>query len=147
MKTSEVLDSDKEEFSMLTARQKYALTIFALLDAVSILRSYPEISSIFEYGPELNGLWLVRLIIIASFAFSAIFFMLRRKEALVLYYIQFPLRLLFMMLSFGFIIELFGGVFGSSTYWTAITIVFGLEVLRLVYTIVIHRQLNRNNYV
>ena len=113
MKACEVLDSDKEDFSILTARQKYAVTIFALLDAVSILRAYPEISSIFEYGPELHGLWLIRLIIIASFAFPAVFFMLRRKEALVLYYIQFPLRLLFMMLSFGFVIELFGGVFGS----------------------------------
>ena len=31
MKACEVLDSDKEDFSILTARQKYAVTIFALL--------------------------------------------------------------------------------------------------------------------
>tara|TARA_B110000037_G_C17127850_1_gene509243 strand:+ start:12393 stop:12707 length:315 start_codon:yes stop_codon:yes gene_type:complete len=80
MKASEVLDSDKEYFSILTARQKYALTIFALLDAVSILRAYPEISSIFEYGPELHGLWLIRLIIIASFAFFGCLFYAAQKR-------------------------------------------------------------------
>ena len=82
MKACEVLDSDKEDFSILTARQKYALTIFALLDAVSILRAYPEISSIFEYGPELHGLWLIRLISLRHSHFRLSFLCCAEKRPL-----------------------------------------------------------------
>ncbi len=144
MTEDELVDAELEkDFFSIFSRYKYALIIFALLDGVSLLRSYQEVRYYFEFGTGYSEFSIFRLLIIASFAISAVLFILRKKEAFVLYYVQFSLRILFMMLSFGFLIELFGGLYGSTAYWTMIVLVFVLEIVRLIQTIIIHRKMNK----
>lgn len=124
------------------ARTKYAFTIFGLLDGVSFLRGIDEIYAYFEwfYFDIVN---ITRIILVLSFVVSALFFVLRKKNALIIYYIQFPLRALFLILSFGFIHDILGASFDSNVYNTTLIAILGLELVRLIYSIYLHRKLNR----
>lgn len=142
VKRDDIIDQDnKQDFELFDSRMKYAFTIFALLDVVSFLRGIDFVLNAgFRSIPD-NFLMIARVLLLISFLFSAIFFILRRKHALTIYFFQFPIRLLFMTLSFGFLLHLFGGAYGTIIYWIVINVVFGLELLRLVYSVVLQRKL------
>ncbi|NOQ73745.1 MAG: hypothetical protein GQ574_17185 [Crocinitomix sp.] len=147
MNEDEIIDARPvSDFYGQNPRYKYATSIFALVDGVSVLTLFMLLySNIMDGGfwLQFNFLTFFRILLVVSFAFSSVLFFLRKKEAFVLYYFQFPMRLLFMTMSFSFLIELFGGIYGTTAYWTVIVLVFALEVVRLVLTNLIHRKMNR----
>lgn len=88
----------------------------------------------------MNGLWALDMLLLGSFLFSSYGFIRFRKWALVLSLIQFPLRFLFLVLSFGFLTSipflrlLMGG------YQNVLIVAAVLELGRLIVTIFIFRR-------
>ena len=120
---------------------KRLLTLFGLLDIVTIIRSNRHIihpTSSWTLFPLISACICVTFI---SLVFSAYFLIRQKKAGLWITYGQFPLLISFVVLSFGFLFEvnrLLGE--GSQTYLIIFWVLVGLEVLRLIFTIVIHRR-------
>lgn len=120
---------------------KRLLILFGLLDIVTLVRSYRYIippTLTWTYYPLLA---VGNIAMYVSLVFSAFFLIRQKKEGLWITYGQFPLRIAFVILSFGFLFEL-NRLFsrGSRTYMIIFWILIGLEVLRLIYIIIIHRK-------
>ena len=124
----------------MSAKQynRHFLTVFGLLDAVLIgqylgqaLSANLLIGSL-PIGDAALG-WF-RSFLLISLAFSAVGLVLEKRWALMLSYVQFPFRLIFVMLTFGFLsrISWITSTFGSQT--VLITAII-LEVVRLVICI------------
>jgi hypothetical protein len=116
---------------------KKLLPVFGLLDIITLIRSYKHIiptTMDWTYFP----LMAVgsTLLYIALF-FSAYFLITQKKAGLWLTYAQFPLRLAFGILSFGFLFSA-NHLFNNPAFlfW----ILVGLEALRLIFTIAIHKK-------
>ena len=120
---------------------KKLLILFGILDIVTLVRSYGHVRNLWE---EWNVVpWIVagNLLTYALLIFSAYFLVRQRKLGLWLTYVQFPLRLSFMVLSFAFLMTI-AGLFESNQVIYSIFLwgVWGLEILRLIVTIQIHRK-------
>jgi hypothetical protein len=120
------------------------LIIFALLDAILLGRF---IGSVFHTGlsrelPVLyQALCIARPIFIISLGFSAFGLIVKRKWGFILSYVQFPLRFVFVFLSFGFLSLLMTPRQGAQFINPMIIIAMVLEAFRLVTTIMIHLRI------
>ena len=118
---------------------KRLLILFGLLDIIALIRSYkyfiPQTLT-WTYFPLIA---VGNILIYVSLVFSAFFLLRQNKLGLWITYGQFPLRIAFVILSFGFLFEL-SRLFDkrSQAYMTIFWILIGLEVLRLIFTILIH---------
>lgn len=121
------------------------LVLFAILDAFLLGRLALSVVSPF-FPPESPWWWQARVVLevvfLLSLAFSAFGLATSRKWGFILSYLQFPLRILFMHTTFGFLL-----IYACSAVATGpidlripgvISIV--LECARLVITILIHRR-------
>jgi hypothetical protein len=85
---------------------KRVLTLFGLLDIVTLIRSYRYIippTLTWTYYPLLA---VGNIAMYVSLVFSAFFLIRQKKAGLWVTYGQFPFRLAFVILSFGFLFDL-----------------------------------------
>ncbi len=120
---------------------KRLLSLFGLLDIVTLIRSYRFIippTLTWKYYPLLA---VGNITMYVSLVFSALFLIRQKKIGLLITYGQFPLRLAYVILSFGFLFEI-NRLFDKriESYMIIFWVLIGLEVLRLTYTIIIHRK-------
>jgi hypothetical protein len=116
------------------------LIILGLLDLFSFSQTYKVgliLLDNFKYFPLMNSL---EILLILSFMVSGVLSIMRKKIALVLYYFQMPLRLTFVILTFGFLINIFGFQFNSIGSKVMFILTFLLEIARLIFTIMIHKR-------
>lgn len=125
----------------MTHRMRYAFTIFALLDLVSFLHSFQFLETLLIGEASLDFLRAMELCLIVSFLASSVLFMWRKKKGLLIYFFQLPLRILFMLLSFGFLFDVFGLLVGTAAYLIVLGLVFLLELLRLTYSVFLYGKL------
>jgi hypothetical protein len=116
------------------------LIILGILDLFSFSQTYKVgliLLDNFKYFPLMNSL---EILLILSFMVSGVLSIMRKKIALVLYYFQMPLRLTFVILTFGFLINIFGFQFNSIGSKVMFILTFLLEIARLIFTIMIHKR-------
>ena len=120
---------------------KKLLMLFGLLDIISIIRSYEPITLLLTNLTDLYWLQLLNLALFILLGLSAYFLLNQRKAGLWLAYGQFPLRLGFMVLSFGFLFSLHNILGGhGDTHKILAWILMGFEFVRLFITILIHKK-------
>ena len=134
------------------SRSDIMLIVFGVLDGIALCRTVPILFRTI-YGFSTYGLpsWgpmvvvdILSILLFSSYAVSGFAFLSRKRWAFLLYYCQFPLRLLFFSMSLGFLF-LINKPFGSiPVHYTIAGIVSLAELARLVVTIVIHRRSNKN---
>ena len=124
--------------SAKSAHARNFLTVFGLLDAVLIGRNLSQAAGatlLISSLPIGNAaLAWFRAFLLISLAFSAVGLVLEKRWALTLSYVQFPFRLIFVMLTFGFLSQIpwVTRTFGDQTVLIAAIV---LEVVRLVICI------------
>ena len=82
------------------------LVLFGILDFLTVIQIYELLKNIFNkfyYLPIINT---IEITIIISLLFSGTLSILQKKKALIIYYFQFPFKLAFMILTFGFLLKL-----------------------------------------
>jgi hypothetical protein len=136
---------------------RYSLIILGTLDLVSFYRTYEtglyvwnEILILLEYVFDSKadlwvnilslGISILNLILILLFFVSGLLLIIGKRAGIIVYYFEFPLRLMFITLTFGFVLKLFGIVFGSLLYNLILMLLVGLEILRLIFSIWVRRK-------
>jgi hypothetical protein len=120
---------------------KKLLRLFGLLDIITLVRSYKHIIPRTMAWTNFPLITTAEFLLYASLIFSAYFLLRQNKVGLWLTYGQFPLRLTFVVLSFGFLFtinRLFDNHVGS--YRIIFWVLVGFEILRLIFTIQIHKK-------
>jgi cytochrome c oxidase subunit IV len=118
----------------------YIFVAFGLLDLFSLLRTY-EIGLRMLEGIDRSSLILIaNLLVIASLPVSAILWMTFKRIGVIIYYYQFPFRLLTFVLTFGFLLKISKAPSHSWEDCSLIILVFALEFLRLAFAIKTHRK-------
>ncbi len=120
---------------------KKLLPLFGILDIITLIRSYEHLipsSTAWINSPLIT---IASSVLYTSLIFSAYFLIRKQKIGLWLTYFQFPLRMAFLVLSFGFLL-ITARFFNdrSTIYSIMMWFVIGLEVVRLIITIVIHKK-------
>lgn len=87
---------------------------------------------------------ILEILLIISLIGSGVLSILRKKISLIIYYTQIPLRLAFMILTFGFLFKLFGLQYDSIGYKILVGLTFLLEIARLTFSIMIHKRKFKN---
>jgi hypothetical protein len=119
---------------------KRILIVFGLLDIVTFVSNFSHATNYFQrLGFELTILGF--LVLCLSLPVSALLLIQQKKMGIWINYVQFPLRFLYMVLSFGFILRI-TKLFDSwvDVYDAFMWVILGLEVCRLAVTIQIHRK-------
>jgi len=119
---------------------KKILIVFGTLDIVTFVSNFSYATNYFErLGFEL--LIVGFLILYLSLPISGLLLIKQKRFGIWISYMQLPLRFLFMVLSFGFMLKitkLFDNWVGM--YDALIWVIIALELLRLVITIQVHRK-------
>jgi len=131
----------------LTTKERIRTILLAigLLDLLSFYRSFYSIQGILKSITVLNTLSLVYLFqilvlgLVISLPISGLLTIMSKKSGLLIYYFQFPIKLAFVILTFGFVPKLFNLQIGSTVFNVTMGLVVGLEALRLGGTVYIHR--------
>jgi hypothetical protein len=121
-------------------RMKRILVLFGILDIVTLIWSYGHVTNLLSELSNFHWITLGNLLIYGSLVFSFYFLLKYSKIGLWLTYAQFPLRLSFMVFSFGFLLaatRLFDNE--ETSYKGLMWGVMGFEMVRLIITIQIHR--------
>jgi hypothetical protein len=118
------------------------LTVFGLLDAVLLGRFLNSV--VFSPVDSLpQGLWwfqvlmLLRPFVLLSLGLSALGLALERRWGIILSYVQFPFRFVYVYLSLGFL-TMFSRLVGDNSYQSLIVAAMILEGVRLAATILLH---------
>lgn len=118
---------------------------FGLLDLLAFYRAFPTLNRIFEnYDVSAlipNVLPAITVLMIVSLLVSGPLTLADNRYGFVTYYIQFPFRLAFSILTFGFILKLFPMQLGTFNYGMLTATVFAFEATRLMLTIQYHKRL------
>jgi len=80
------------------------------------------------------------MLLIMSLVVSGVLSIMRKKISLIVYYFQFPLRITFVILTFGFLFKIFGFQYDTVGYQILLGVTVLLEITRLVITIKIHKK-------
>jgi hypothetical protein len=123
------------------------LVMLGLLDAVLLGRFAHSINFLY-YGLAsapwwFEGLEFARPFFLLSLSISAIGLSLERQWGLILSYLQFPFRVVYLYLSFGFLTLITVPLFGASVYKPTLVAALVLEGVRLIATIFVHVRLVR----
>jgi uncharacterized membrane protein len=129
-------------FIKITALQlKKLLHLFGILDIITLIRSHEHLIPGSTAWINYPLITIASSVLYASLIFSAYFLIRKHKAGLWLTYIQFPLRLAFLVLSFGFLLMAVRSFNDQpGTYSFMLWFVTGLEIVRLIITIVIHKK-------
>ena len=126
------------------SRSRACLVIFGLLDAV-LLGRFADAVCLPDFSAEIpwwfQTLELLRPVFLLSLGFSAFGLASECKWGVILSYIQFPFRFVFVLFSFGFLTLLTPLVPGFLGYRSLLVTAMALECGRLVTTILVHRRL------
>lgn len=125
------------------------LRFFALLDVITLYllsTQAPDIAAALQ-NPAATDLSLVRvsltLLVYLLLIFSAAGQFMVKKYGLIIYYVQFPLRLVVFVFSFGFLTLISQYSDSISLFEWLFRIAIVLEFFRLYFTVQVHRQLFR----
>lgn len=121
------------------------MLMFGVLDLFSFIRTYEIGISMLDNIEHFPIMSILEILLIISLVASGVLSILRKKISLIIYYAQIPLRLAFMILTFGFLLKLFGLQYDSIGYKILVGITYLLEIARLTYTIMIHRRKFKTN--
>ena len=124
---------------------KRLLILFGVLDIITLIRMYRQVLNLFTHIHNFSWFTIPNILMYISLFFSAYFLLKQNKVGCWLTYVQLPLRLFFYIPSFGFLITLNKNILEDPYY--IIWIIIGLEILRLVFTILIHRKLRTTSTV
>lgn len=119
---------------------KKTLIAFGVLDLITIVDNYSYAQNYFErVGFEMLIVTFVLLYV--SLVISGILLIMKKKAGIWISYVQFPIRIMFMTLSFGFLLKISHVLNLSSSFYDVMMWLFiAFEVARLVITIQIHRK-------
>jgi len=132
---------------MTREKIKYIFIGLGLLDLFAFYRTYEN-----GLNMLLTGLWgdlnmgsftdivfttitTLNSILILSLILSGLLCIFKPRTSFLIYYFQFPLRLIFFTLTFGFILQLPGLQRDSWTYKFMLAFIVGLEIFRLIFTV------------
>ncbi len=120
---------------------KRLLVLFGVLDIITLARSFKLVFNSLEYFSDFFLINLSSIFLYATLISSAYFLIQQNKIGIWFTYIQFPFRMAFFVLSFGFLLVT-NHLFNNSafTYKIILWILIGLEILRLLSTIFIHKK-------
>ncbi len=138
----------------MTERQiRYTLGFLGILDLISFVRTFKSGTYIiYNFSIFVNsevapwekalgiGIPVLNMILTLLLLVSGILLILGKKVGIIIYYFEFPLRLLFVTLTFGFILRIFGLQVDTLTHNIVLGILFTLELLRLIFSIWAHRK-------
>jgi hypothetical protein len=120
---------------------KKLLVLFGILDIVTLVRSYGHVTNLLGQWDTFPLITIGNLLLYLSLMFSAFFLIMQNKLGLWITYGQFPLRLVFMVLSFGFLLTMTRFIDnGQMLYRILMWGLFGLEAMRLLLTFQIHKR-------
>ena len=110
------------------------MAAFGALDLYSFYRAFPLLARIFEnYVAGMVPILMVLMIV--SLLVSGPLFIIDNRIGYAVYYFQFPFRLIFSILTFGFILKIFPTQQGTFAHGMELATVFALEAVRLMLTI------------
>jgi hypothetical protein len=124
--------------------KKNLLIAFGLLDILSFIQSYKIGVNMLNSIGHIPILSILEILLIVSLIASGIFSIMRKKVSLIIYYIQFPFKLGFVILTFAFLFRLFGFQYNSNEYQILLWFIGLLEIARLIFTIMIHKRKFKN---
>jgi hypothetical protein len=119
--------------------------LFGLLDVILFVRFPPkdlaQFASVVSHEPLSGALLdIMRLFFFVSLLISAAGLFGMKKWALIISYVQFPFRIVFVLLSFGFIHYLSSVFHEPSFNQPLIYVAIILECLRLICSVWLHRS-------
>ena len=120
---------------------KKLLILFGVFDIITLARNYKQIIPSPSTWTDFPLLGLSNSFLYLSLIFSAFFLIRQSKIGLWLTYLQFPLRMTFLVLSLGFLLLTTNFLNKPEpTYRIMLWILIGLEFFRLILTILIHKK-------
>jgi len=136
---------------------RYSLIFFGILDIVSFFRTYETVFYMwdniaatlnFGFGSEAQlldkilmlGIPMLNLTLVLLLIASGLFLIMGKKAGIIIYYFEFPLRLAFFILTFGFLLSPFGFQIGTWAYKLTLMLIAVLELARLIYSIWIQKK-------
>ncbi len=118
--------------------------LFGLLDIILAVRFYTHITNISFNMPLEGVLSILTAITVISLFISGIGLLLGKRWSYYLVYFQFPFRLMFFLLTFGFITKINYLFFGDmAAYQALIFIAAILELGRVIVTIFTVRNIKK----
>jgi|GEM_PF-3015106 len=118
------------------------LQFFAICDLISFIRSFDLLINSFSNFQIFWYLAIVNIGLIISLLATAYFNFMNPLIGIKIYYFQFIPRLAILMLTFGFITKL-SGLTLVNIYHPLLYAAVALELLRLLFNILTHKQLAR----
>lgn len=131
-------------FGKTDCMKKNLLIAFGLLDLISFVHSYKIAINMLNSIGQILILSILEILLIVSLIATGILSIMRKKISLIIYYIQFPLKLGFVILTFAFLFRLFGFQYNSNEYRMLLWFIAFLEIARLIFTIMIHKREFKN---
>jgi len=116
---------------------KKILIAFGLLDLLAFAKTYKIMFKMIE---NFSLISIPEIFLIISLIASGIFSIMRKKSSLIIYYFQFPLKITFVIMTFGFLFKMLGFQYDSVGYKILLGVTFLLEITRLIITIMIHKK-------
>jgi hypothetical protein len=116
---------------------KKILIVFGLLDLFSFAVTYKFVFNMIE---NLSLISIPEMLLIISLVASGVLSIMRKKISLIIYYFQFPLRITYMILTFGFLLRILSLQYDSVGYKILLGVTFLLEFTRLIIIIMIHKK-------
>ena len=121
----------------MKSQLRISIIVFALLDLFLFYRLSRMGWSLLSHF-QFALVPFLKLFLIISLLFSGVLLLMDNKAGLILYYFQFPLKLAFMFLTFGFLLYVIP-VPNPLIYKVLVGVVIGIETVRLLLTIKAHR--------
>jgi len=115
------------------------LTLFGILDFITLFRGYRFPAEALAGRYQWDILTFLTLAFYVSLIFSGLAFIRQMRSLYFLYYIQFPIRFLLAIFSFGFLVPLIPSLARQGSL-PALALCGFLEVGRLFMTILAHRR-------
>nr|MBC7613832.1 hypothetical protein [Pseudopedobacter sp.] len=127
---------------------KWVLRFFGLLDLVGFIYSFDfallQISALIGDQPQTGGEFFTKIVFILlwlSMLVSAAFLFVPKKAGIIIYYFQILPRLLFLILSFGFISYLSYFLKWNNPEKILMPIIIFFEMLRAYYSYKIQKEI------
>jgi hypothetical protein len=86
------------------------------------------------------GIPILSLTLVLLLFGSGLFLILGKRTGIIIYYFEFPLRLMFFTLTFGFILRISGLQVDTWAYKILVALIVGVELFRLIFSIWTQRK-------
>jgi hypothetical protein len=125
------------------------LRFFGLLDIVSIIQTSQQVYAVCvnysQFSDEPSKIRAILLLLCYLLLFiSALGLLMMKKYGIITYYIQFPIRLLVWVFSFGFITFFNQYITNADMSHWLLRLVVVMEFFRLYFTVQVHRRYFRS---